>query len=153
MPDTSFAIRLLNGFMRAVLPSPLHRIASRSVMILYFTGRKTGRPLNTPISYAREGSQVTCFTAAPWWRNLAGGAPVRMLIERRLYEGWAVPCPDDPDAAAEGLARFLTRVPGDARFYGVTVDAQGVPDPAQVAAAARRVVMIQIRLLERPGAA
>lgn len=148
MPQT-LAIRLLNGFMRVVLPSPLHPIASRSVMILYFTGRKSGRALNTPISYFREGSRVICFTAAPWWRNLAGGAPARVLIQRRLYEGWAVPCPADRAAVADGLARFLIHVPSDARFYGVTLDSRGIPDPAQVAAAAQRVVMIQIQLRER----
>lgn len=148
MPQT-LAIRLLNGFMRAVLPSPLHRVASRSVMILYFTGRKSGRALNTPISYSREGSRVTCFTAAPWWRNLSGGAPVRALIQRRLYEGWAVPCPTDRAAIADGLARFLAHVPSDARFYGVTLDSQGIPDPAQVAEAAGRVVMIQIQLRDK----
>lgn len=140
------AMHLFNGFMRAVLFSPLHRLASRSVMVLYFNGRKSGRPLSTPISYVRSGGKVTCFTASPWWKNLAGGAPVRVLIQRRSYEGWAVPCPDDHSAIEQGLASFLTHVPSDARFYGVTLDAQGTPDPEGVAAAARRLVMIEIHL-------
>ncbi len=137
---------LLNTFMRGVLRSPLHRVASKSVLIISFNGRRSGRTISTPISYLREGDTVTLFTSAAWRKNLSGGALVRLWIAGREYCGWAETCEDDKPAVAAGLARFLTQVSGDARFYGVTLDANKVPDPAQVTAAAQRVTMIQVKL-------
>ena len=46
---------LLNHFMSAVLRSPLHPMASRSVMLITFTGRKSGK------TYAHE-----LLRRAPW---------------------------------------------------------------------------------------
>jgi hypothetical protein len=137
---------VLNTVMRGVLRSPLHRVVSGRVLILSLTGRRSGRTISTPLSYLREGDTVTLFTSAAWRRNLNGGALVRLWIAGREYSGWAVTCEDDKEAVAAGLTRFLTRVSGDARYYGVTLDANKVPDPAQVSAAAQRVTMIQVRL-------
>ena len=111
---------LLNHFMSAVLRSPLHPMASRSVMLITFTGRKSGKTYTTPISYARDGDLVTAFTGARWWRNLEGGAPVTLFIKRQELQGWALPVAEDKQAVADGLQAFLRQVRTDARFYGVT---------------------------------
>jgi hypothetical protein len=139
-------MRLLNGFMRALLHSPLHHLASATVAVLSFTGRKTGRTLTTPISYLREGNTVTLFTRAPWRKNLKGGALVRLWIQRREYSGWAVLCENDPETIAAALERFLSRVPGDARFYNVRMDEGGLPNAEDVYAAAQRVCLITVQL-------
>ena len=60
---------LLNRIMSALLRSPLHVVASRSVMLITFVGRKSGRSYTIPISYAREGDLVTAFTGARWWKE------------------------------------------------------------------------------------
>lgn len=137
---------LLNRFMRAILRSPLHRMASRSVMLITFTGKKSGKTYTTPISYAREGDQVTAFTGARWWRNLDGGAPVTLLIKRQELHGWAQPVVEDKQAVADGLHAFLRKVRSDARFYGVKYDANGAPNGDDVMRAAQQVVMLSIHL-------
>jgi hypothetical protein len=137
---------LLNTVMRGVLRSPLHRVVSKSVLILSFTGRRSGRSISTPLSYLREGDTLTLFTSAAWRKNLNGGALVRLWMQGREYNGWAETCEDDKQAVAAGLTRFLTQVSGDARYYGVTLDANKLPNPAQVNAAAQRVTMIQVKL-------
>ena len=143
------ALSLLNGFMRAVLHSPFHRVASKSVLIISFTGRRSGRTISTPISYLREGDMLTLFTSASWRKNFTGGALVRLWIQNREHTGWATPCEEDKQAVSGGLTRFLTHVSSDARYYGVTLDADGIPNPAQVTAAAQWVTMIQVKLSTR----
>jgi hypothetical protein len=39
---------ILNPVMRCLLRSPLHGITSHNIGISHFTGRKSGRKLNTP---------------------------------------------------------------------------------------------------------
>lgn len=145
----TIAMNMLNGFMRLLLRSPLHRLASKSVLLITLTGRKSGRTITTPVSYIREGQIVTVFTRAAWRRNLDGGALVRLWIAGREYSGWAVPCDNEIEAVQHGLMRFLTLVPGDARFYGVAIDPQGIPNAEQVHAAARGLTMIQVKLSSR----
>lgn len=98
---------LLNRFMGALLRSPFHGSASRSVMLITFTGRKSGRPYATPVSYHRDGERVIAFTEASWWRNLVGGAPVALVIKRTRYHGRADVVAEDKDLVAEKLAALF----------------------------------------------
>ena len=143
--STSFP-PILNRIMRALLRSPLHFVASRSVMLITFTGRKSGRGYTTPISYAREGDLVTAFTGARWWKNLSGGAPVTLSIKNREYQGQADVVAEDKEAVARGLQAFLRRVRFDARFYNVEFDADGEPNWEDVRRAAERCVMLRVQL-------
>ena len=121
-------------------------LASRTVMLIAFTGRKSGRTYTTPISYAREDDVVRAFTGAKWSRNLTGGAPVTLRIKNKEYPGWADAVADDKAAVAEGLRDFLRVVRFDARFYGVSFDEDGEPNWEDVQRAAQRVTMIRVQL-------
>lgn len=135
-----------NKLMRALLRSPLHRIASRSVMLISFTGRKSGKTYTTPISYKLEGDQVTAFTHAKWSRNLADGAPVLLNIKRKVSQGWADVVFEDKDLIAENLWNFLRTVRSDARFYDVSFDDDGEPNWEDVKRAAQSSYMLQVQL-------
>ena len=41
----------LNPVMRSLLRSPLHGVTSHNIGIVYFSGRKSGRKLSTPLGY------------------------------------------------------------------------------------------------------
>ncbi len=138
--------RLLNRFMSAMLRSPLHPVVSRSIMLITFTGRKSGKTYTTPISYARDGDQVTAFTGARWSKNLEGGAPVKLSIKNKEYHGRADVVADDKEAVAEGLRTFLNKVRSDARFYKVNFDDDGQPNWEDVQRAAQRCVMLHVQL-------
>ena len=132
--------------MSAMLRSPLHRIVSRSIMLITFTGRKSGKSYTTPISYLRDGDMVTAFTGANWSRNLIDGAPVTLNIKNKEYQGQADVVADDKRAVAESLQNFLRTVRSDARFYQVKFDDDGEPNWDDVQRAAQRCVMLQIKL-------
>ncbi|MDE0053611.1 MAG: hypothetical protein OXT64_05055, partial [Gammaproteobacteria bacterium] len=46
IPEPLFVV--INAGMRLLLRSPLHALASRSLMLITFTGRVTGRTYTTP---------------------------------------------------------------------------------------------------------
>lgn len=132
--------------MKLLLHSPLHGMVSKTVLLITFRGRKSGKTYTTPVDYSQDGDQVTIFTHANWWKNLRGGAPVTLYIRGRELQGLAEPVAEDQAAIADGLSQHLRKVPSDAKYYGVTFDEQGNPRAEEVEKAARTVVMIRTRL-------
>jgi deazaflavin-dependent oxidoreductase (nitroreductase family) len=132
--------------MKFLLRSPMHGLVSKTVLLITFTGRKSGKSFTTPVDYSQEGNQVTIFSHANWWKNLQGGAPVTVRIQGRELKGNAETVADDKQTVAIGLAAHLRKVPGDARFYGVTFDENRNPRADELEKAVQTVVMIRVRL-------
>jgi deazaflavin-dependent oxidoreductase (nitroreductase family) len=132
--------------MKLVLRSPVHGMVSKTILLITFTGRKSGKTYTTPVSYSQHNDQVYVFTHAAWWKNLRKGAPVTLRIRGRELQGLAEPVAGDKQAIAAGLSQHLRKVPSDARYYGVTFDEDGNPRAEEVEQAVQTVVMIPIRL-------
>jgi hypothetical protein len=84
-----------NPARKALLRSPLHRLASRQLALITVTGRSSRREYTLPVGYRRQGNTVQIEVGwaerKRWWRNLRGeGAPVRLRIEGREMTGHAV---------------------------------------------------------------
>ena len=146
MSETPTVPPFVTSAMKFVLRSPVHGMVSKTILLITFTGRKSGKTYTTPVDYSQDGDQVTIFTHADWWKNLRGEAPVTLRIRGRELQGLAQPVAEDKQAIAAGLAAHLRKVPGDARYYGVTFDDHGNPNAEEVEQAAQTVVMIPIRL-------
>ncbi len=146
MTQTPTVPPFVNSAMKFVLRSPAHGVVSKTVLLITFTGRRSGETYTTPVDYSQDGDLVTIFTHANWWKNLRGGAPVTLRIQGRELQGVAEAVAEDKGAIATGLSRHLRKVPSDARYYGVTFDEHGNPNAEEVEKAAQNVVMIPIRL-------
>jgi deazaflavin-dependent oxidoreductase (nitroreductase family) len=146
MSETPTVPPIVNRGMKLVLRSPMHGIVSKTVLLITFTGRKSGKIYTTPVSYSQNGDQVTIFTHAEWWKNLRNGEPVTLRIQGRELQGLAEPIAEDKGAVAAGLSQHLRKVPSDAKYYEVTFDDQGNPRAEEVDKAAQSVVMIRVRL-------
>ena len=146
MTQTPTIPPFVNSAMKFVLRSPAHGVVSKSILLITFTGRKTGKIYTTPVSYSQSDDQVTVFTHAAWWKNLLVQAPVTLRLRGRQLQGLAEPVAADKQTVAAGLMEHLRKVPSDAGFYGVTFDDHKNPRPEEVAKAAQTVVMIRIRL-------
>jgi deazaflavin-dependent oxidoreductase (nitroreductase family) len=83
-----FINNLGNIFVGPLLRSPLHGLLSHRILLITFTGRKSGKVYTTPTEYMQQGDTVTLFTqkSLTWWKNLRGGAPVTLRLR-----GWDVP--------------------------------------------------------------
>jgi hypothetical protein len=136
----------VNQIMKLILHSPAHVLVSKTVLLISFTGRKSGKAFATPVSYTKEGEQVTIFTHATWWKNLKPGVPVTLRIKGQNRQGLPEVVAVGKTAIADGLAAHLRQVPSDARWYGVTFDDHGNPRAETVERAAETVVMVHFQL-------
>lgn len=79
--------RVGNLFMIALLRSPLHCLASGSLVLITYRGRSSGRRFTLPVLYAEHDATLTIFVGHPeqkqWWRNLRGGADVDVWLRGR----------------------------------------------------------------------
>lgn len=136
----------MNQAMKFVLRSPIHGAVSKTVLLITFTGRKSGKIFTTPVSYSQINDQVIIFTHAKWWKNLRGGASVTLCIKGHEFQGWAIPVVDDKQAIAVQLAAHLRNVPSDAPYYKVSFDEHGLPRNEEIEKAVQTVVMIGVRI-------
>jgi deazaflavin-dependent oxidoreductase (nitroreductase family) len=146
MSETTSVPPIVNRAMKLVLRSPVHGMVSKSVLLITFTGRKSGKTYTTPVSYSQTDGQVYIFTHAAWWKNLRSGMPVTLRLGGRDLQGLPEPVAEDKQAIAAGLAAHLRKVPSDARYYGVTFDDHTNPRAEEVEKAVQTVVMIRVRL-------
>ena len=136
----------VNQAMKLVLRSPVHGMVSKTVLLISFTGRKSGKTYTTPVDYSQDDDQVTIFTHANWWKNLRSETPVTLRIRGRELQGVAKAVAEDKQAVAAGLSAHLRKVPSDARYYDVTFDDHKNPRAEEVEKAAQNLVMIRIQL-------
>jgi deazaflavin-dependent oxidoreductase (nitroreductase family) len=146
MSQTPSVPPLVNRAMKLVLRSPVHGLVSKTILLITFTGRKSGKTYTTPVSYSQYDDQVTVFTHATWWKNLRSGTPVTLRLRGRDVQGLAEPVAEDKQVIAARLMAHLRKVPSDATFYGVTFDEHKNPRAEEVEKAAQTVVMIRIQL-------
>lgn len=101
-------MKFVNWLMNVLLRSPLHLVVSRQIMLITFTGRKTGRTYTTPVEYRRAGNTITFMTwkSRNWWRNLESGAPVTLRIQGQDMSGTPTILP----ATAADLRRLHPRM-------------------------------------------
>jgi hypothetical protein len=120
-----FRNRLVNPVVRWLLRSPLHPLLSRSLVILSYQGRKTGRWRSLPCMYARDGQDLNVIPGQPdrkvWWRNLRQPTQVRLRLQGRDREGTAT-ASSDPETVAAGLRHYLARYPKTAKPLRVRLD-------------------------------
>lgn len=122
-------VRAMNRVPAMLLRSPLHGLMSGGVLLLAFTGRRSGKRYETPINYVREGDAVLMTTDSPWWRNLRRGegetgAPVTLRIEGREHAGVAEAVTDEEEVIA-ALEKMLKRFPRYGRYADVSLGPDG----------------------------
>ncbi len=76
--------RGMNRVMVPLAASPRWRwLVDRYVVVVTYTGRRSGRTFSTPVFYRRRGDKVTIRVALSgeksWWRNFQGdGGPISL---------------------------------------------------------------------------
>ena len=140
---------LLNPLMRGLLRSPLHRIASRNIAILHFTGAKSGRALSTPLSYTREDNTVRLLSSqnTRWWVNFrSANAPVEIEIAGQRLAGAATLYEGDSAELRDRVTRFVNALPRDAAVYGLKLDKNKKLRPESLADKAAELVLVEVTL-------
>jgi hypothetical protein len=86
-----FMSSFANIIVRPLLRSRLHSLISQHVMLITFTGRKSGKVYTIPVGYVRADEAILTSTLRSnrWWKNLCGGAPVTLYLQGRELKGSA----------------------------------------------------------------
>ncbi|MDQ6695353.1 MAG: nitroreductase family deazaflavin-dependent oxidoreductase [Chloroflexota bacterium] len=110
---------LANPILKQVLRSRRAKIGDM-ILLLTFTGRKSGRQFTTPIGYRRVGDKtLVLFTDSPWYKNLLGGAPVTLMLKGREMSGWAVASNDTEQIVRETVEHLRSHGLQGAREIGI----------------------------------
>jgi hypothetical protein len=85
---------MVNRVVAAVLRSRFHRVLSGHLILLSYTGRRSGRQISLPVGYEAHGpDQLTITVGRPsgkvWWRNLRDVAPVSLVLRGSHMSGVA----------------------------------------------------------------
>jgi hypothetical protein len=92
---------LFNAPVAAIMSAPrLGARLRRSVTLITYTGRRSGRTFNIPVAYRRRGEELEIAANLPdaktWWRNFVGeGAPISLTLDGAERAGHAVAHRDD----------------------------------------------------------
>jgi len=114
-------VAIQNPVVVALLRSPLHRVMSRSVDVIRYRGRRSGREFMTPTQYVRDGDDVVILVGRPdsktWWRNFRGGHDLDVLLDRRWVpmRGQVIVGAESPETIAPLLDAYLERFPSARR--------------------------------------
>jgi hypothetical protein len=125
---------ILNPFMRLMLRLPIKRMQER-LILLSFTGRKSGRQFTVPLSYAEDTDGSLLIPGGGAWKvNLARGRSVRIRLRGKDMTAdpeviW------DPAVIARLLPLLVKDNPKGQDFVGVPIDRNGKPDRAKLAQA------------------
>ncbi|GIH96305.1 nitroreductase/quinone reductase family protein [Planobispora siamensis] len=105
--------RLVNPVVRRLLGTPWHDLVSRWVVLLTLTGRRSGAAITVPVQYAQDGDVLTLVSrrSRNWWRNLEGGAALRLVLRGAGRTGRAVVSrdPERVRAALSAVGRTVGR--------------------------------------------
>jgi hypothetical protein len=76
-------MRLVNLPMRRILALPFSTPLSKRLMLLYLTGRRSGRSYRQPVSYVKDGDSLLTPGGGNWKLNLEPGRPERIRLDGR----------------------------------------------------------------------
>jgi F420H(2)-dependent quinone reductase len=130
----SRAFLLLNPIMRFLLRLPTGR--ERGLLLLTYTGRKTGRRRTVPVAYAvRPDGTLLVAGGGSWKWNLVGGVPVSITRGGRTIQalGELVRDRETIERLLPELIKGSDRRVGD--FVDVPLDTAGHPEASALQAA------------------
>lgn len=143
VPEPLFVI--INPIVKMLLRSPAHGILSSSIMIVTFTGRRSGREFSTPARYLRDGDRIRAFSTmdTQWWRNLRDGAVVRIRAAGQEAAYRTHVLENNPAVIREQLREYLGRHPEDAVYHHIRLNHDDSIPEAELEQAAQHAVVIE----------
>lgn len=126
-----------NPLIAWLLRSPLHGLVSRNMMLVQYTGRKSGKLYAVPVNYVvdRYGCLVAIsYRERTWWRGLHN-AMVTLRLRGRDLPARAEVLTDDENVAEAVLAAVQVN-PSYQRFLDIGLDSAGQPLKADALRAA-----------------
>ncbi|MEM1433819.1 MAG: nitroreductase/quinone reductase family protein [Pseudomonadota bacterium] len=151
MKVPEFLFPIANPIMTLLLNSPLHGLMSGSILVLYFTGRRSGRALSTPARYCEADDELVLITnpETRWWPNFLEGAEAEVQLRGKRVKVVAKSTRGPAPQVGARVEQMLEAHPADAVYMDVEKDTAasreaGKPiwDTATLDAAKARLVAV-----------
>ncbi|MGH3211747.1 MAG: hypothetical protein ACRDNO_28715 [Trebonia sp.] len=127
-------MRVVNVPMRAVLRLPFRTPISANLMLVAYTGVKSGKAYLQPVSYARDGETLLTPGGGRWTLNLKGGRTVALRLRGRKVPAHA-DLISDPAEVERLLGVIAVGNPRATRFIPLPRRPDGTLEPEPLAAA------------------
>ena len=146
MKIPEFLFKIINAVVDLIVKSPVHFLVSDSIMVIHFTGRKSGKALKTPVRYIEQDGVIQCFTSASgkWWRNVRDHPEVSARVKGDFQNYMAKVTTDNTQQISAALARCLELFPQDAVYHDISLDRDGSPNRQDFERALPDVVLIEL---------
>jgi hypothetical protein len=127
---------VINVPMRVLLRLPFPTPLSGRLMLISFTGRKTGKVYHQPVSYVRQGDTLLTPGGGKWKWNLRDGRPVRIRLRGRDVRA-RPELVEEPEEIDRLLAVMTAANPGVSAFVGIPKGSDGRFDRSRLETAVR----------------
>lgn len=133
-----------NPIIAALLRSPLHAVLSGQVMLVTYTGRKSGQRYTMPVNYVQDEDVLwtVSLRERTWWRNARGGMAVSLRLRGRDVAATATAVESEA-GVARALAHICALNPRYARALGIAPAATRTPETGSLRQAAQPHVVVR----------
>ena len=140
-----------NSIIEWLLKSPMHGLASKNMMLISYTSRKSGQEFTTPVNYwqvSGKDGELLLTTSKPerlWWRNLSGGWPIVLYLRGNSINALGT-IVEDIDERVRLFSTLVTKYPEIGRYFQVTLDDNNQPVSEDVKRTAAHTILVSCRL-------
>lgn len=138
--------KFANSIAALILRSPIHGMMSSFLVLLTFSGRKSGKQYTIPVGYGRKGNTLSIFTDNKWYKNLQVNPQVKVRLQGKERSGTAEVILGEKERTAQEMQDFVSHSKQAARAYGVTFDVDGSVNQESLRKAAENWVLIVVHL-------
>ena len=133
-----------NPIMRWLISSPFHFFVSKNILLLTYTGKKSGNTYSTPIDYLElDGALYTVSSRdRVWWRNLRQGAGVTLRLQGEDVQARAEVV-EAEDQVEQILIPYFQAAPQIAKYLNIDLN-----DKNAITEAAKERVVIRTKINE-----
>jgi hypothetical protein len=130
----------VNPLLRQLFRTPLKHALGRQLMMLRFTGRKSGRLYNFPVGRMTIDSRLAATSRRPWVVNFRGGARCELILDGQRTAAVGTLLEDEAETARifgsliEGFGRENA-----VRRLGLRVTVDRAPTQEELLDAVRRI--------------
>jgi hypothetical protein len=141
--------KVMNPIMKRLLRSPLHRLLSGTLMLVTYTGCKTGKQYTIPIGYFVWGQgELMSFSSARWWTNLRSSPPVTLLLKGRRVQAMPTVI-EQREVVIDTLEEFIKRLgPSAARRLPIGLPRDREPTRDDLRNVPQGIALIHFRIVE-----
>ena len=121
--------RLINPIISLLARSPFHFVISHQLLVVSFTGAKSGKQYLVPLSYHKHSSSYTCVTLRSniWWRNLKSLPKTKIWLKGHLVDVDLTLEFKDDKSVEKTLREIVTNNRIEAFFANIKLQKDGQP--------------------------